>query len=337
MKILENVSLRSYNTFGIDVYARKMLMLEQKDDLAEFLTEIRKTKEPMLIIGGGSNLLFTGDFPGTVLKPFTRGIEVVEETEREIFLKVAAGEVWDDVVQHCVRHGWGGVENLSGIPGQTGAAPIQNIGAYGVELRDVFYQLDAVDLNSGEHKVFEIADCQFGYRQSVFKNRLRSRFFIESVTLRLQKQPRLILSYGSVYQELKDSGIETPNLEDVREVICSIRRRKLPDPAITGNAGSFFKNPVIRKDQFESLRNIYPDIVHYPDPDGIKLAAAWLIESTGWKGIRSGDAGVHPGHPLVLVNYGQATGEEILDLAARIRQSVLSRYSILLEPEVNII
>jgi len=337
MNVRENISLQPYHTLGTNVIARYFAELTNEEDLLPFVSALSKDHKPILILGEGSNILFTMDFPGTVIRMNNKGIIVINETPDHVTIRVAAGEVWDDVVQFCVDQGWGGIENLSLIPGKMGAAPIQNIGAYGVELRDILCDMEAVHLERLEKRRFAREECQFGYRESIFKNILRGQYLILNVTLRLSRIPELKLDYGSIRNELSAFGIHSPTIKDVREVVSRIRRRKLPDPAELGNAGSFFKNPVIRVDQFQKLKLNYPGVVSYPDPDGVKLAAAWLIETCNWKGKRKGDAGVHPAHPLVLVNYGKATGQEILDLASLIRQSVISRFGILLEPEVNIL
>ena len=337
MNVQENISLQPYHTFGVETKARYFAELTNENDVLPFLASLRKEQQPILFIGEGSNILFTTDFPGTVIRMKSKGISVLDETPENVVIQVAAGEVWDDVVRHCVAQQWGGIENLSLIPGKMGAAPIQNIGAYGVELRDVLCDVEAVHLERLEKRTFVREECQLGYRESIFKNSLRGQYLILSVTLHLSKNPELKLDYGSIRKELSALGIKSPTIKDVREVVSRIRRRKLPDPMELGNAGSFFKNPVIRVDQFQKLKQNYPGAVSYPDPDGVKLAAAWLIETCNWKGKRKGDAGVHPAHPLVLVNYGKATGHEILDLASLIRQSVISRFGILLEPEVNIL
>lgn len=335
MDIQEEKSLQHDHTFGIRVKARYFVEINHEEEIPGFLSSHRNG--PLAILGEGSNLLFTKDFEGTVVRLNTKGIRVVRENEESVSIRVAAGEIWDEVVQQCVDQGWGGVENLSLIPGRIGASPIQNIGAYGVELKEVLEELEAIHLSTGRKRTFSREDCRFGYRESIFQTTLRGEYMITSVTLNLSKKPRLNLAYGSIRQELEKAGIKEPTIRDVREIVCDIRRKKLPDPKVTGNAGSFFRNPVIRADQFDKLKQQYPDIVSYPDSNGVKLAAAWLIDQCNWKGKRAGDAGVHPDQPLVLVNYGHATGEEILHLASMIRQSVVARFGILLEPEVNIL
>jgi len=337
MKLQENKSLHQEHTFRLPFSARYFAEINLEEEVSPLLSSLKTEHHPLLVLGEGSNVLFTADFPGTVIRLNTKGITVRQEDDNGITLRVAGGEVWDDVVAYCVERGWGGIENLSLIPGRAGASPVQNIGAYGVELKEVLQELEAIHLESGEKKIFSRDDCRFGYRQSIFLTLLRGQYLILNIYLQLTKKPELKLDYGSIREELERDGITAPTIRDVREVVCRIRRSKLPDPKVTGNAGSFFRNPVIRTDQFMKLKSQYPEVVSYPDPDGVKLSAAWLIERCSWKGKRAGDAGVHPDQPLVLVNYGNATGEEILNLASMIRQSVLARFGILLEPEVNIV
>lgn len=337
MKIQEYKSLQKEHTFGVRTTARYFADIDREADVIPLLASLQEIHQPLLVMGDGSNILFTEDFPGTVIRLNTKGITITEQDEDSVSIRVSAGEVWDEVVAFCVEKGWGGIENLSLIPGRTGASPVQNIGAYGVELKEVLVELEAVKLSGGEKRIFSREDCRFGYRESIFLTILRGQYLILNVTLRLTKKTTLNLAYGSVQHELKQAGITSPSIADVREVVCRIRRKKLPDPKVAGNAGSFFRNPVIRSDQFNKLKLQYPDVVSYADPNGVKLSAAWLIEKCSWKGKRAGDAGVHPDQPLVLVNYGNATGDEILNLASMIRQSVIARFGILLEPEVNIL
>ncbi|MBE0648631.1 MAG: UDP-N-acetylmuramate dehydrogenase [Bacteroidales bacterium] len=337
MVIEEQKSLQQEHTFGIQASTRYFIEINRDEDIVPVILSLTEDQKPIMILGDGSNVLFTENFPGTVIRLNTKGIAVISENEEFIIVRVAGGEIWDEVVAYCVERGWGGVENLSLIPGRIGASPIQNIGAYGVELKEVLEELETVHLETGEKRTFSRDDCRFGYRESIFQQTLRGQYFITGVTLKLAKKPTLNLGYGSVKQELERSGITSPTIKDVREVVCRIRRSKLPDPRDAGNAGSFFRNPVIRTDQFAGLKQQYPDIVSFADSNGVKLAAAWLIDQCNWKGKRAGDAGVHPDQPLVLVNYGNATGVEILALASLIRQSVLVKFGILLEPEVNIL
>lgn len=337
MQIESNKSLEHLHTFRMPVPCQYFIAFDHLQDLQQFLKERPAEMDPLMVIGEGSNMLFTQPVRGTVIRLMTRGIDLVGETADEVVIRVAAGENWDRVVAYCVDQGWGGLENLSLIPGLTGAAPIQNIGAYGTEFKDVCVSVETVLKSNGTFRSFDRDACGFGYRNSIFKDQLRGQVIVTGVVLKLQKSPQVSTHYGSLNHHLREKGIEHPTIRDVREAVCEIRRMKLPDPELIASAGSFFKNPVIRADQFNRLKSRFPDISYFPDPDGVKVAAAWLIEHCGWKGTREGDAGVHPDQPLVLVNYGSADGEQILDLATRIRESVLSRFDIMLEPEVNII
>lgn len=336
MQILENISLKSYNTFGIDVKARYFAELHSDNDIAAFYSALTPERIPVLILGGGSNILFTKDFPGSVACIRSKGIVKLMEDEKHMYLKVAAGEVWDDVVEYAVGHGWGGIENLSLIPGLAGAAPVQNIGAYGVEIKDVLYSVEVADVLAQNYRAFRPADCEFGYRSSIFKKKAKDRFIITGICLKLDKQPVLKLDYGDIRQELKNAGINRPSISAVRDIIIKIRSRKLPDPSILGNAGSFFMNPVISADDFARLIRQFPLMPSFRSGDEIKIPGAWLIEQCGFKGKRFGDAGVHGQQPLVLVNYGSATGAEILALAEKIIGSVNRKFGLRMEKEVNI-
>ena len=338
MLIKEYHSLKTFNTFGLDVLARYFTEVHSTDELQQVLSSFPPHQTPHLILGGGSNILFKGDYPGLVIKVSLKGIQVLEETEDHVFVKAAAGEYWDAFVSHCISRGWGGLENLSLIPGQVGSSPIQNIGAYGVELKDHFLHLEALDKQTGIIVKFNKEACRFGYRDSLFKGERRDRYVIISVTFHLSKRNHLLsLGYGAILAGLEQRAIVDPTIADVREVVCDIRRSKLPDPAITGNAGSFFKNPVVSLDQFEALKQENPGIAAFPDQGGVKLAAGWLIEQAGWKGYREGDAGIHPLQALVLVNYGQASGKQLVELSEKVKASVLQRFGINLETEVNVI
>jgi len=332
--ITENVSLKDYNTFGIDVKARWLSSFDSQDALPEML-EARPG--PLLILGGGSNILLTRDFDGLVLRNGIKGIGVVREDAQYVYVRVGAGENWHGFVQYALQRGWAGVENLSLIPGNVGAAPMQNIGAYGVELKEVFYELSAYHLEEKKVYTFSLNDCEFGYRESVFKRRYKGQFVILDVTFRLYKVPRLHTEYGAIREELEKMGVGELTIQAVAEAVVRIRQSKLPDPAEIGNAGSFFKNPTVTALKFEELRGAFPDIVGYPGPSGVKLAAGWLIEQCGWKGYRKGDAGCHDRQALVLVNYGHAGGREIYDLSEEILQSVKVKFGVELEREVNII
>lgn len=292
-----------------------------------------------MVLGGGSNVVFTKDWPGTILLNRIGGIEVVRSFKHCVWVRVGGGVVWHDLVTWAVAAGYGGLENLSLIPGTVGAAPIQNIGAYGVELRDVFVQLEAVDLEGGTRRIFRRVDCQFGYRDSIFKGVLRGRYAITQVTLRLRKAPhRLHLDYGDIRRQLTAHGVLQPGIADVAEAVIAIRRAKLPDPAVLGNCGSFFKNPEISHAEWVRLQASWPEAPHFPLPDGrIKVPAGWLIEQCGWKGYRQGSVGVYERQALVLVNLGGATGAEVAAMAAAIQASVKEKFGIFLEAEVNLI
>ena len=337
MNMKENFPLRAYNTFGITAHARLFAEINSEEELQELLNETDLLNNHHLILGGGSNVLFTGDFDGAVIKIATRGMEVIGETSQHILIQVSAGENWDGLVDHCVANNWGGLENLSLIPGQVGSSPIQNIGAYGVELKDHFHSLDAMHRSSGQIRTFNLNDCRFGYRDSFFKREGKDQFIILSVTLRLDKDPGVNIAYAALAKELERHGIIHPDIKNVREAVISVRQSKLPDPEKTGNAGSFFKNPVISEGQFHELSVNFPHIASFPDKGGIKIAAGWLVDQAGWKGYRLGDAGVHEKQALVLVNHGHASGKDIIDLARQITQSVREKFGIELQPEVNII
>jgi UDP-N-acetylmuramate dehydrogenase len=338
VRIRENFSLLPFNTFGIDVRARWYAEIEDEAAASAFFFSHYASGIPILLLGGGSNLLFTQDFDGLVVRNCISGFEIQRESPEHIWVTCGGGENWHSFVLHCVDNGWGGIENLSLIPGTVGAAPIQNIGAYGVELKDVFDSLEAHNLKTGEIRNFDASDCEFGYRDSVFKRSLKGQFLVTRVTLRLSKKPKLNLSYGNVRQELEKRSSGNWTIRDLSQVICEIRSSKLPDPAKIGNAGSFFKNPVIPASQHETLLAQWPGMPSYPQTDGsIKVPAAWLIDRCGWKGFREGDCGVHKHQALVLVNYGGASGGEIVQLSNRIRKSVEDRFGIRLEAEVNII
>jgi UDP-N-acetylmuramate dehydrogenase len=336
MTIRKNISLKPYNTFGIDVKTRFFVELRTEEDVFSFLSVSKEYPGPFLFLGGGSNMLFTRDFPGTVVRLCTKGIRVIEEDNDSVLVRSASGENWDDFVKFCVEKGWGGLENLSLIPGNVGTGPIQNIGAYGVELKDRCVDLEAIRVDTLEKVVLTAGQCEFGYRDSIFKSKAKGKYFILSVSFRLSKKSDLKLDYGTIREELQLMNRLEPTIADVREAVCRIRARKLPDPGQIGNAGSFFKNPVISEKQFNSLKERFPGIVSFPNNDGYKIAAAWLIEQCGWKGKRFGDAGVHENQPLVLVNYGSATGEEILHLGNQVMDSVEEKFGIRLEPEVNV-
>jgi UDP-N-acetylmuramate dehydrogenase len=333
--IQSNISLKKYNTFGIDVTAKYFAYFATIDALNEIL-EFEQLYT--LVLGGGSNLLFTKDFDGIVIKNEISGIEIVDEDADYVYVKVGAGENWHQFVLHCINNNWAGVENLSLIPGNVGASPMQNIGAYGVEIKDVFYNLEAYHLQEKAIEIFTLLDCAFGYRESVFKKKYKNQFVISNVTFRLKKIPTFNTSYGSIEQELEKMKVKEMSIKAISDAVINIRSSKLPNPADIGNAGSFFKNPEIEKNTFDILQAAFPAIVGYHLPNSkVKLAAGWLIEQCGWKGFREGDAGCHAKQALVLVNYGNAKGNQIFELSQKIINSVKAKFNVVLEREVNII
>ncbi len=333
--IQENISLLPYNTFRIDCRAKYFAKFSSQQELSSFLSF---SYEKLLLLGGGSNILFTQNFDGLVLKNEMKGIEKIAEDDDFIYVKAGAGENWHQFVLSCISNGWAGVENLSLIPGCVGASPMQNIGAYGVEIKDVFHTLTAFHVADKQEVVFSLADCEFAYRESVFKRKFKNQFVITSVTYRLRKTPVFTTSYGAIEKELQAMGVQELSITAVAKAVIHIRSSKLPDPVVIGNAGSFFKNPSVPKEMFEKLKEEFPAIVGYDNQDGTtKLAAGWLIEQAGWKGYRSGYAGVHTQQALVLVNYGKAHGEEILKLSERIIESIRKKFGVVLEREVNLV
>ncbi len=339
MHFEQDYPLKNLNTFGLQVAAAAYVAIKNELELQQLHVHPAFIEGRKLVLGGGSNMLFLNNFyDGLVIHLDNRGWSLLLEDSHHTTIRVAAGENWHSLVLQSVNMGLGGLENLSMIPGKTGAAPMQNIGAYGVELKDVFVGLRAFDLQQGKVINFDAQSCGFGYRTSVFKTSLRNRFIIISVDLRLDKQHRLNLDYGSIRDELKAMDIKKPGIKEVSDAVCRIRSSKLPDPEQLGNAGSFFKNPVIETTHFEKLRQMYPEIVAFPDAVGkVKLAAGWLIEKAGWKGMRQGDAAVHDKQALVIVNHGKATGRELFALAMEVKAAVEQRFAVSLEPEVNII
>lgn len=338
MQIQENISLKPYNTFGIDAKAKYFSTFSTVDQLEELLNYKPQTTNNKLILGGGSNILFTKDFDGLVLKNELKGIDLIKEDEHHYYVKAAAGENWHQFVLYCINRNYAGVENLSLIPGNVGASPMQNIGAYGVEIKEVFEQLEAFHINDKKIITFSANDCEFSYRESVFKRKYKDQFVILNVTFRLRKQPVFHTSYGAVAQELEKMGVKELSIQAISQAVINIRSGKLPDPKEIGNAGSFFKNPEIDNHQFHELAQRFPNIVGYPVANNkTKLAAGWLIEQCGWKGYREGDAGCHARQALVLVNYGNAKGEEIYNLSEKIKQSVKEKFGVELEREVNIV
>ncbi len=338
MEMYHQISLRDFNTFGIDTTAKMMVRVQRIDDLQTVLHDPKLQNENRLILGGGSNLLFTRPLDALVIKIDLTGKKIISENDRYALVEAGAGENWHTFVRWTIDQNLGGLENLSLIPGNVGASPMQNIGAYGVEIKDSFHSLKAVNLITGEIQEFNIADCEFGYRESVFKRSLKNQFAIVSVQYRLKKYPDFNTSYGAIEQELERMGISEISLDSVSRAVINIRQSKLPDPRVLGNAGSFFKNPTISESEFQDIISTHPDIPHYPAAEGMhKLAAGWMIEQCGWKGKRIGNCGMHERQALVLVNYGGATGEEIYDLSEQVLQSVKSRFGVELEREVNVI
>jgi UDP-N-acetylmuramate dehydrogenase len=346
--IKNNISLKNYNTFKINAFAESFAVfnsLENLKELIELWHQIKNNQQnSILILGGGSNLLFTSNLDGLVLKNEIEGIKIIKEDEHHIYIQAGAGENWHQLVLYCIEHNLAGVENLSLIPGNVGASPMQNIGAYGVEIKDVFHSLEAYHIKDKKIMTFSLNDCEFGYRESVFKKKFRDEFVILDVTFRLNRIPEYHISYGAISQELEKMDVKDLSIRAVSQAVINIRSSKLPDPAIIGNAGSFFKNPEIGSSQFEDLSSQFTGIVGYDLPNGnVKLAAGWLIEQCGpkrgisWKGYRKGDAGCHEKQALVLVNYGNATGGEIYDLSEEILQSVRRKFGVKLEREVNIV
>jgi UDP-N-acetylmuramate dehydrogenase len=338
MNIQQNVSLKSYNTFGIEATAGFLAEATSLELLGEILSEKKFREMDRLVLGGGSNILFTGNFKGLVIHNSLKGMKVLSEDAEHIRVNAMAGESWHGLVLYCIQNGFAGIENLSLIPGRVGAAPMQNIGAYGVELKDVFESLEAMEIATGQMRTFSNSDCNFGYRESVFKRELKDMFIITSVTLRLNRVPDFNISYGAIQQVLEEMKTEKLTIKAVSDAVIAIRSSKLPDPKVLGNAGSFFKNPEVPLEKYEELKSSYPNIPGYPTASGmIKLAAGWLIEQCGWKGKRIGNTGAHKDQALVLVNYGNATGDEVKKLAFEIIHSVKEKFKVALSPEVNII
>jgi len=333
LPIRDNVSLQPYNTFGVEARARRFLSVQAPEMLAEAIAGVAHGR-PFLTLGGGSNILFTRDFDGLVLKNDIRGVEVLERDDARVRVRVGGGEDWHGFVLWCLRQGLFGLENLALIPGTVGAAPVQNIGAYGVEVGDYIEAVDAIDLQDGSACRFDARACDFGYRDSIFKGRYRHRYFISAVTFRLSPTPRLVTSYADVRQALADKKRKVTTARDLCDIICDIRRRKLPDPEALPNAGSFFKNPVISREDYDRLTGRFPGLPAYPvDAGRTKVAAGWMIEKCGWKGRRIGSCGVYPHQALVLVNYGGASGREILSLAEAVQDAVADQFGIRLHPE----
>ena len=337
MNIQHNYPLLAHNTFGMDVEASVFVEYESVTELKEILLHQLCPEGKWLHIGGGSNLLFTGDFDGMILHSAIKGFEVVSENEDEVLVRAGAGEVWDDFVAYTVEKGWYGAENLSLIPGEVGASAVQNIGAYGVEAKDLIVKVDTLEVETGKERVFGNEECGYAYRESVFKHALKGKYIVTYVTYRLSKHPSYRLDYGNVHSELEKRGCEL-TLENVRQTIIDIRESKLPDPKVQGNAGSFFMNPIVSRPLFEELLGKYPSMPFYEvDAERVKIPAAWMIDQCGWKGKQLGRAGVHNKQALVLVNCGGATGQEIIALSEEIQRSVLDKFGVRISPEVNFI
>ncbi|MCX6291768.1 MAG: UDP-N-acetylmuramate dehydrogenase [Bacteroidetes bacterium] len=338
METRKKISLKPFNTFHLDVLTDLFSEIQNLEDLQKVISDPELSSIPKLILGGGSNLLFTNDFHGIVLKNNLKGIQKIKEDDDSVFIQSGSGEAWNDLVMYCIENNYAGIENMSLIPGTVGAAPIQNIGAYGVELKEVFEELEAVHLKTGEVKLFRLADCRFGYRDSIFKNELKNEFMIVKVTLRLSKHPVLNTSYGAIETELKAMGVTDKNIRAISKAVCNIRLSKLPNPDQIGNAGSFFKNPEVSSEKYESLKKDFPELVaHKTQGDKMKLAAGWLIEHCGWKGKQVGNVGMHKSQALVLVNYGHATGDELFAHAKTVQLNVKEKFGVEMEMEVNVI
>ena len=335
MNIQSDFSLKKYNTFGIDAKAKQFIAIHTKEELATLL----QNKKDIFILGGGSNMLLTKDIDKLVVHIDLKGIEVTQSDEDYVLIKANAGENWHEFVMHCIENNYGGIENLSLIPGNVGTTPIQNIGAYGVEIKDTFFSCEAMEIETQEVKTFYKTDCKFGYRESVFKNELRNKYIITAVTFKLSKRNHILnTSYGAIETELNLQNITQPTLRDVSNAVIAIRKSKLPDPKELGNSGSFFKNPIIKKSDYEKIVQSHPEMPHYiVSENTVKVPAGWLIEQAGFKGKRFNDAGIHKNQALVLVNYGNATGSEILSVSKDIQTTILEKFGIQIEAEVNII
>lgn len=338
VNIQQNISLKQYNTFGIDVNAKEFVSVDTLEELQILCQAFNLNERKLLIMGGGSNLLLTDHFNGMVIHVNLKGIQVMHENDEHVWIKSMAGEVWHKFVLWCVERNFAGLENLSLIPGYVGAAPMQNIGAYGVELKHTFDSLEAVEIATGEIKKFTNDECKFGYRESIFKHEAKGKYIIASVTFKLNKKPLFNTTYGAIQQTLEKMQVNELSIKAISDAVIAIRSSKLPDPKVLGNAGSFFKNPEIDVQQYEQLKANFPELVAYPaGKDKVKLAAGWLIEQCGWKGKVVGHTGSHKDQALVLVNYGNATGQEILDLAQQIQISVKEKFGVDIVPEVNVI
>lgn len=338
MSISYNTSLKNYNTFGIDVIAQKFCIIKNKEDIKELIQNHFIQHQNYLFIGGGSNILFCNNVEGLVIKNEIIGIEVIKEDEDYVWINSLSGTVWHELVLFCVERNFGGIENLSLIPGTVGAAPMQNIGAYGVEIKDTFVELEAIDLLTGHTKIFTNKDCQFGYRESIFKKEEKGKYFIYAVTFKLSKHPIVNIAYGDIQKVLAAKSISLPTIKDVSNAVIEIRESKLPNPKVLGNAGSFFKNPEVETSIANHIKQDFPEMPSYILANGkVKIPAGWLIEQSGWKGKQVGNTGNHAKQALVIVNYGNATGNEIWQHALAVQKSVYEKFDIKLEAEVNII
>jgi UDP-N-acetylmuramate dehydrogenase len=335
MNIQENISLKPFNTFGIDKNAKFLIRASSENDILKALEKSKELDLPLIILGGGSNVLLTKNLNAIVLKIEINGIKLINETEEEVFLEVGAGENWHEFVLYCIKNEWAGVENLSLIPGTVGASPMQNIGAYGIEIKEVFHSLQAINRITCKEEIFLWEDCRFGYRESVFKNELKDKYIITKVQFRLKKSPTFNTEYGAIAQTLEEMNITELSIKSISDAVIKIRQSKLPDPKVLGNAGSFFKNPSVSVQEFKKLKSNYPTIPGFTNDEAVKIPAAWLIEQSGWKGKTVGNIGVHKIQPLVLVNYGGGDGKAIAELSKKIQASVEKKFGILLHAEVN--
>lgn len=337
MEVRQNFDLTKLNTFGVSARAKFFVEINNLNDLQELFKKKEFKENQRLFLGGGSNILFTKDFDGIVILNKLRKIEIIEETPEYVLIKAQGGENWQDLVEFAVSRGYWGIENLSSIPGSVGAAPMQNIGAYGAELREILLEIEVFDTQTGEQKVIKIEPESQGYRQSILKDEPRGKFFITAIVLKLSKMPKANISYKSLSQYLAQNKIEVQSSKDVSRAVTEIRKEKLPDPSVISNAGSFFKNVFVDETKLNELKAQYPDLVYFQDNKGIKISSGWLIEKAGWRGKRLGGAGVYEKHALVLVNHGGSTGQDILDLAYKIKDDIKEKFGIELVPEVNII
>jgi UDP-N-acetylmuramate dehydrogenase len=338
LNILKNISLKPYNTFGVEVLAKKFADISSVEQFKQLIRQADLQTEEMLILGGGSNILFTNDFNGLVIKNSIGGISIIVETDAHVIISAGAGVMWDDLVNFCVNKNFGGIENLKLIPGTVGAAPIQNIGAYGAELVDVFESLTGMFIQNYEEKTFTKVECKFGYRSSIFKTDLKGKFFITELKLKLNKKPKVNLSYKALKDSVEEEGIANPTIKDISRHVKNIRESKLPNPSDIGNAGSFFKNAEVHRSKVEELIKVYPDLVFYKvDNETMKIPSGWLIDKCGLKGLRKGNTGTHDKQALVIVNRGGATGKEIFEVAMFVKEKVKNVFGIELIPEVNII